>query len=338
MDLGIETTVAEVNASMDVNIETTKSSKRRRRAVLTSDHAVMVAQACRHIAEAVIEAHAEFYNHEDSVPSPDKLGSSNRRGSIIGFKEVAAKAGLSPWHFHRVFRSITGVTPKAYGEACWDVVSRKTKADTSCTSVLSMAPPQPPTPKLNDLPSGSESAKSINSLNPTNSTPFSTSNDYVFVSPAGQPTFSAVVDSNVNTNGVHLAGTGTPPVIHNFSEAHDFDPLCPPPGAESVDWKFIDESRRIPQQLSPTLTESYSVAGTPSSSQMMDSVLLGPYESTISRPFMHLPVTPPLPAMPPGPLYNASNHHLTPEYLDSNADSQQHWTDFFDDIRSPANI
>uniref|UniRef100_A0A060T5P5 ARAD1B08866p n=1 Tax=Blastobotrys adeninivorans TaxID=409370 RepID=A0A060T5P5_BLAAD len=328
MDLGVETTVAEVNASMDVNIENTKSSKRRRRAVLTSDHTVMVAQACRHIAEAVIEAHAEFYNHGDSVPSPDKLGSSNRRGSIIGFKEVAAKAGLSPWHFHRVFRSITGVTPKAYGEACWDVVSRKTKTSTSCTSVPSTAPPQPPISNLNDL--SDEAAKSVNLLSSTDSTNFTTANDYVYVSSAGQPTFSAVVDSNVNFNGVHL--TGTSPVIQNFSEAQDLNALCSPPGAESVNWKFIDESRRIPQQLSPTLTESYSMAGTPSS-QMMDSALLGPYGS---RPFMHLPVTPPLPAMPSAPSYNSSNHNLNPEFLDTNVDSQ-HWTDFFDDTRPPPN-
>jgi AraC family transcriptional regulator of adaptative response/methylated-DNA-[protein]-cysteine methyltransferase len=31
--------------------------------------------------------------------------------------ELAARAGLSPYHFHRVFKSITGVTPKAYADA-----------------------------------------------------------------------------------------------------------------------------------------------------------------------------------------------------------------------------
>lgn len=43
-----------------------------------------------------------------------------RRGGILGFKELALRAGLSPWHFHRVFRYITGVTPKTYGEALWE--------------------------------------------------------------------------------------------------------------------------------------------------------------------------------------------------------------------------
>lgn len=31
--------------------------------------------------------------------------------------QLAAAAGLSPFHFHRLFRRVTGVTPKAYGAA-----------------------------------------------------------------------------------------------------------------------------------------------------------------------------------------------------------------------------
>ncbi|AOY00783.1 methylated-DNA--[protein]-cysteine S-methyltransferase [Jeongeupia sp. USM3] len=31
--------------------------------------------------------------------------------------ELAAAAGLSPWHFHRQFKALTGVTPKAYASA-----------------------------------------------------------------------------------------------------------------------------------------------------------------------------------------------------------------------------
>lgn len=53
-------------------------------------HAALVAQACRQIEGA------------PQAPSLD---------------ELANKAGLSPHHFHRVFKSITGVTPKAYADA-----------------------------------------------------------------------------------------------------------------------------------------------------------------------------------------------------------------------------
>jgi len=53
-------------------------------------HAALVAEACRRIEKA------------DTAPSLDAL---------------AAKAGLSPSHFHRLFKSITGLTPKAYAAA-----------------------------------------------------------------------------------------------------------------------------------------------------------------------------------------------------------------------------
>lgn len=34
--------------------------------------------------------------------------------------DLAAAAGMSTWHFHRQFRTLTGVTPKAYAQACRD--------------------------------------------------------------------------------------------------------------------------------------------------------------------------------------------------------------------------
>ncbi|MCJ9429345.1 bifunctional DNA-binding transcriptional regulator/O6-methylguanine-DNA methyltransferase Ada [Kordiimonas marina] len=52
--------------------------------------AAMVAEACRFI--------------EDAETSPT-------------LEDVAAHAGLSPHHFHRVFKEVTGVTPKAYATA-----------------------------------------------------------------------------------------------------------------------------------------------------------------------------------------------------------------------------
>jgi AraC family transcriptional regulator, regulatory protein of adaptative response / methylated-DNA-[protein]-cysteine methyltransferase len=36
---------------------------------------------------------------------------------ILSLNELADHAGLSPFHFHRVFRAVTGLTPRAYGEA-----------------------------------------------------------------------------------------------------------------------------------------------------------------------------------------------------------------------------
>lgn len=53
-------------------------------------HAACVAAACRQI---------------ETASTPPSLA------------ELAAQAGLSPHHFHRVFKAITGVTPKAYASA-----------------------------------------------------------------------------------------------------------------------------------------------------------------------------------------------------------------------------
>ncbi len=53
-------------------------------------HAATVAEICRAIEAA------------DETPS---------------LAELAKRAGLSPYHFHRVFKAVTGVTPRAYGAA-----------------------------------------------------------------------------------------------------------------------------------------------------------------------------------------------------------------------------
>ena len=60
------------------------------RPVPTQRHAAAVAAACRLIEGA------------DGLPELDR---------------IAQAAGMSRFHFHRVFKAATGVTPKAYGEA-----------------------------------------------------------------------------------------------------------------------------------------------------------------------------------------------------------------------------
>ena len=59
---------------------------------------------------------------------PDRLGAPDPRVEAVkraceriaaaeeapSLKDLAARAGMSPFHFHRVFKTVTGVTPKAY--------------------------------------------------------------------------------------------------------------------------------------------------------------------------------------------------------------------------------
>jgi AraC family transcriptional regulator, regulatory protein of adaptative response / methylated-DNA-[protein]-cysteine methyltransferase len=59
-------------------------------ASLAEQHAALVTEACRAIEAA------------ERAPA---------------LEELAARAGLSPFHFHRVFRSVTGLTPRAYALA-----------------------------------------------------------------------------------------------------------------------------------------------------------------------------------------------------------------------------
>jgi len=59
-------------------------------APLAAQHAALVIQACRRIEQA------------EQAPS---------------LEELAQAAGLSPWHFHRVFKAATGLTPKGYALA-----------------------------------------------------------------------------------------------------------------------------------------------------------------------------------------------------------------------------
>lgn len=64
---------------------------RQGRMSLADEQAAKIALACRYIEQ------------EQNIPT---------------LAQMALHAGLSPYHFHRLFRSITGLTPKSYAAAC----------------------------------------------------------------------------------------------------------------------------------------------------------------------------------------------------------------------------
>jgi AraC family transcriptional regulator of adaptative response/methylated-DNA-[protein]-cysteine methyltransferase len=45
------------------------------------------------------------------------MRASADQGKESSLRDLAAEAGLTQWHFHRVFKSVTGVTPKSHAAA-----------------------------------------------------------------------------------------------------------------------------------------------------------------------------------------------------------------------------
>ena len=93
---------------------------------LAEQHAAMVAAACRLIEQA------------ETSPT---------------LEELAGATGFSPFHFHRVFKAVTGVTPKAYAAAhraaaCatnWSAAPRSPRRSTTPATTPAAASTKPPT-------------------------------------------------------------------------------------------------------------------------------------------------------------------------------------------------
>ncbi|GEQ67663.1 hypothetical protein JCM33374_g1328 [Metschnikowia sp. JCM 33374] len=107
-----------------------------------SEHYRLIDLACRHLALAAAVSifspqNSATASESNSPKSEDGSSSSSsskkkagkkRRGGVLGFKELATKSKLSAWHFHRVFKSIIGLTPKTYGDMCWEFLEKEKEA------------------------------------------------------------------------------------------------------------------------------------------------------------------------------------------------------------------
>lgn len=118
----------------NISIDNNKSIKDLSLSKNDSDHYRLVDLACRHLALAaainvfqpkpIISTTEEQEQNASLSSSPNGKKRRRRRGGVLGFKELAAKSKLSAWHFHRVFKSVTGLTPKTYGDKCWEFVKK----------------------------------------------------------------------------------------------------------------------------------------------------------------------------------------------------------------------
>lgn len=179
--------------SKDMNPSNTTISKN------DSDHYRLVDLACRHLALAaalsVFQPHLKPLPQEemddDNQDNSKKRKRRRRRGGVLGFKELAAKSKLSAWHFHRVFKSVTGLTPKTYGDKCWEFFKRveRTGEYTSFQdngSAYSVSPQPYQSPPLSTRSDKPPSKKRIKLENNSNQTVFKTnlfSGDYTQIQP-----------------------------------------------------------------------------------------------------------------------------------------------------------
>lgn len=72
-------------------------------------------------------------NNDDSELSPgDSVSRALRKGNILGFRELGHLVGITPWHFHRVFKVITGLTIREYGQLCVEFIKKNKELVNTC--------------------------------------------------------------------------------------------------------------------------------------------------------------------------------------------------------------
>ncbi|RCK54747.1 hypothetical protein Cantr_03749 [Candida viswanathii] len=218
-----------------------------------SDHYRLVDLACRHLALAAainVFQPKPIITDEPQQPSSPGAGGKRRRrrrGGVLGFKELAAKSKLSAWHFHRVFKSVTGLTPKTYGDKCWEFV-KKVKESGEYTSFeeYSMNSPAasssdnttPNSPQL--LPLGKSSAVSNASSSPQDDG--TTTASYPITPPS--QTFTAA-GSNLNSAISEFPQFGFPSSTSTSSADQYFSFTTAPPTLDpsSKTFSYQDLSR-----------------------------------------------------------------------------------------------
>lgn len=70
-------------------------------------------------------------DEDDGSPS-ESVHKALRKGNILGFRELGHLVGITPWHFHRVFKVITGLTIREYGQLCVEFIKKNQEIIDTC--------------------------------------------------------------------------------------------------------------------------------------------------------------------------------------------------------------
>lgn len=107
--------------------------------------------ACAFIAYTALNSFAHFetelphsrmreagYSEQDNDDSDDEMSAGEsvsralKKGNILGFRELGHLVGITPWHFHRVFKVITGLTIREYGQLCVEFIKKNKEIVNTC--------------------------------------------------------------------------------------------------------------------------------------------------------------------------------------------------------------
>lgn len=69
---------------------------------------------------------------EDELSPSESVNKALRKGNILGFRELGHLVGITPWHFHRVFKVITGLTIREYGQLCVEFIKKNKEIVNTC--------------------------------------------------------------------------------------------------------------------------------------------------------------------------------------------------------------
>ncbi|CUS21064.1 LAQU0S02e05050g1_1 [Lachancea quebecensis] len=69
---------------------------------------------------------------QDKLSPAESTLQALRRGGVIGFRELGFLVSITPWHFHRVFKVITGLTIREYGQLCTEFVKKNRDIMNAC--------------------------------------------------------------------------------------------------------------------------------------------------------------------------------------------------------------
>jgi AraC-like DNA-binding protein len=84
-----------------------------------------------------------FQPHSDVIAKARRTIEKAGPQSRPTLKDLAAEAELSEWHFHRIFKEVTGVTPKAYAKGVKNIQSTPDTSTSSSTPQLSFSTGSP---------------------------------------------------------------------------------------------------------------------------------------------------------------------------------------------------